>query len=312
MANKSECVKVAVRVRPLNSKEINEGDTSIIEVNNECTPNEIYIKCKDFDGSESQKAYAFDHVFDLKTKQIDLYNKCASPIIDSVLKGYNGTLFAYGQTGTGKTFTMEGNVKDEINAGIIPRTFKQIMDYVNNSAENIEFLVRISFLEIYQEEVYDLLCKNTRQKLTIRENKKGFYVSGLTMYSVKSEKDMYKVFKKGNKSRSIGATAMNPGSSRSHCILTIIVESQHIRQDNSENVLVGKLNLVDLAGSERQKKTLSQGDRLTEAKFINLSLSALGNVIKALTTTNNNHIPFRDSKLTHVLKDSLAGNCKTT
>lgn len=147
--------------------------------------------------------------------------------------------------------------------------------------------------------------------MEVKEGANGFYVKNLTMYSVKSVKDMLKVLRKGQKTRAVGATAMNPGSSRSHCILTVIVESSKKGEDGEDHYIQGKLNLVDLAGSERQKKTMAKGDRLDEAKFINLSLSALGNVIKSLVNSKSTHIPFRDSKLTKLLSDSLGGNTKT-
>jgi len=311
MANKSECVKVAVRVRPLSQKETDANQKSIIEVENDCTPNQLYVTHCDSAGRATMKTYAFDHVFHPQNTQSEVYRQCAAPIVESVLRGYNGTLFAYGQTGTGKTFTMEGDVTHPEHQGITPRTFTQIMDYVSTAPQDIEFLVRISFLEIYQDEVHDLLSRNTRQKMEVKEGNNGFYVKNLTMYSVKSVKDMLKVLKKGQKTRAVGATAMNPGSSRSHCILTVIVESSKKGDDGEDHYIQGKLNLVDLAGSERQKKTMAKGDRLDEAKFINLSLSALGNVIKSLVNSRSTHIPFRDSKLTKLLSDSLGGNTKT-
>ena len=147
--------------------------------------------------------------------------------------------------------------------------------------------------------------------MEVKEGSSGFFVKELTMYSVNSVKDMMKVLRKGQKSRVVGATAMNPGSSRSHCIFTIIVEQSLEDNDGNNHCKVGKLNLVDLAGSERQKKTEASGDRLQEAKAINLSLSALGNVIKALVSSKSTHVPFRDSKLTKLLQDSLGGNTKT-
>ena len=143
-------------------KSKNENHSSIIEIDRDCNPNQLYVTATDSAGRKSIKTYAFDHVFGEDNNQIDVYQECASPIIQSVLKGYNGTLFAYGQTGTGKTYTMEGNISDDEDKGIIPRTFTQIMDYVTTAPENIEFLVRISFLEIYQDEVYDLLSRNVK------------------------------------------------------------------------------------------------------------------------------------------------------
>jgi hypothetical protein len=179
----------------------------------------------------------------------------------------------------------------------------------------------MSFLEIYKEEVFDLLNKENRKRMEVRENPEtGVFVEHLSTYVVKSVPDMLKVLKRGQKSRKVGATNMNEGSSRSHSILSIIVEASEAKTDEEKALQpsggdskyrAGKLNLVDLAGSERQKKTGAEGDRLSEAKSINQSLSALGNVIKALVNPNSSHVPFRDSKLTRLLQDSLGGNTKT-
>ena len=215
--------------------------------------------------------------------------------------------------GTGKTFTMEGVLGDEELRGIMPNTFYYIFEYVDkHMSSNLEFLVYASFLEIYNNEVYDLLNHQTRSKMELKESAdKVAYVKDLSKYPVKNVDETLKVLRKGQNVRVVGATKMNPGSSRSHSVFSITIETCETGAAGVKHYRVGKLNLVDLAGSERQKKTEAQGDRLQEAKAINLSLSALGNVIKALVSGKATHIPFRDSKLTRLLQDSLGGNTKT-
>merc|ERR1719261_2149948 len=197
--------------------------------------------------------------------------------------------------------------------GIIPRAFGQIFEQITTrGGGNTEFLVRASYLEIYNEEIRDLLSKNSQNKLELKESPDtGVYVRDLTSYVVKSTKECDKLRDFGAKNRHVGATAMNQDSSRSHSIYTITVESCETREDGSNGIRMGKLNLVDLAGSERQSKTQATGDRLKEATKINLSLSALGNCISALVDGKSSHVPYRDSKLTRMLEDSLGGNAKT-
>jgi kinesin family protein 3/17 len=200
---------------------------------------------------------------------------------------------------------MEGVPGDEVLRGIMPNSFTHIFEHIDSRASsNLEFLVRASFLEIYLEEVYDLLNATTRAKMEVKESKdKGIFVKDLSTYVVKNVAEISKVLRKGQKSRQVGATAMNPGSSRSHSIFTVVIETCETNPATGEShYRAGKLNLVDLAGSERQKKTGASGERLDEAKAINLSLSALGNVIKALVSGKAKHIPFRDSKLTRLLQ----------
>jgi len=207
---------------------------------------------------------------------------------------------------------MEGYSDPPELKGIIPNSFAHIFDAIKSAAEGTRYLVRASFLEIYNEEIRDLLSTEYKKKLEIRENvNSGVYVDGLTMRVVKSVAQIDEVQKDGKKNRSTGATAMNQTSSRSHSIFTIVVESSDTGPDGESRIKVGKLNLVDLAGSERQSKTQAEGDRLKEAININKSLSALGNVISALVDNKSSHIPYRDSKLTRLLEDSLGGNTKT-
>lgn len=198
--------------------------------------------------------------------------------------------------------------------GIIPTAFHHIFDHITQTqSADKKFLVRISFLEIYNEDIRDLLVntKNIKSGLELKEHpESGVYVKDLATFVVKNVQEMDKLMDVGNKNRSVGSTLMNANSSRSHSIFTITIESSERRDDGEDHFVVGKLNLVDLAGSERQSKTGATGDRLKEATKINLSLSALGNCISALVDGRSSHIPYRDSKLTRLLQDSLGGNAK--
>ena len=219
-------------------------------------------------------------------------------------------MFAYGQTGCGKSFSMQGVSKPPTQRGIIPRAFEHMFEAIAATA-NTKFLVHASYLEIYNEEIRDLLGQDVKKRLELKEsNDTGVYVSGLSTHPVHNVNECEKIMEKGWKSRAVGATLMNADSSRSHSIFTVYLERIQTDQEDG-NIRRGKLNLVDLAGSERQAKTGATGDRLKEATKINLSLSALGNVISALVDGKSKHIPYRDSKLTRLLQDSLGGNTKT-
>jgi len=215
-----------------------------------------------------------------------------------------------GQTGTGKTYSMQGLTTPPEHKGIIPRTFEQIFHHISVTNTK-QFLVRCSYLEIYNEELRDLLA--TKQvKLDLKENSEsGVYVKDLSVTVVKTPAEMEATMLKGNGNRVVGATLMNAESSRSHSIFSITIETSEKNALGEDHIKVGKLHLVDLAGSERQSKTGAAGDRLKEATKINLSLSALGNCISALVDGKSKHIPYRDSKLTRLLQDSLGGNSKT-
>ena len=227
-----------------------------------------------------------------------------------MLKGFNGTIFAYGQTGCGKSFTMEGIPNPPIHRGITPRSFEHIFQECA-VRENTKFLIRASYLEIYNEQIRDLLSVNVNQRLDLREDPdRGVYVKDLSLHDVHNVAELIQLMAKGTTNRSTGATAMNADSSRSHSIFTVWIEMCE-SIDGHDRIFAGKLNLVDLAGSERQSKTQAEGARLKEATKINLSLSALGNVISALVDGKAKHIPYRDSKLTRLLQDSLGGNTKT-
>ena len=301
-----ECVKVVLRCRPMNGTEKEAGRKRIVEMNGETGA----IRVTNPNVKEPPKEFTFDGAFDWNSRQCDLYDGTCKAIVNQVMEGFNGTVFAYGQTGTGKTWTMEGAAGDAELKGVIPRCFEHIFEEIGAIDEK-EFLVRASYLEIYNEELRDLLKKDVKNRLELKEDpESGVYVKDLSSFVVKSVKEIDQVFIAGTKNRTVGATLMNADSSRSHSIFSIIIEQSGIVGGETQ-MAMGKLNLVDLAGSERQAKTGAAGTRLKEATKINLSLSALGNVIKALVDPKKGHVPYRDSKLTRLLQDSLGGNAKT-
>uniref|UniRef100_A0A3Q2TG52 Kinesin-like protein n=1 Tax=Fundulus heteroclitus TaxID=8078 RepID=A0A3Q2TG52_FUNHE len=309
----SESVKVVVRCRPLNRKEESNGPAGGI-VKLDLLLGQVILRNPRAPPSEPQKTFTFDAVYDSSSKQRELYDESVRPLIDSVLAGFNGTIFAYGQTGTGKTYTMQGVWLDPEKQGVIPNAFDHIFTHISRSQSDKQYLVRASYLEIYREEVRDLLDPNhgNTRGLELRESPEtGVYVQDLTSCVCKSIKEIEEVMNVGNQARAVGATDMNEHSSRSHALFLITVECSQPGPDGRKHIRVGRLNLVDLAGSERQAKTGVQGDRLKEAAKINLSLSALGNVISALADGRSSHVPYRDSKLTRLLQDSLGGNAKT-
>ncbi|OMJ88817.1 hypothetical protein SteCoe_9114 [Stentor coeruleus] len=300
-----ETVRVIVRSRPLNKSEKERGNYSIVQFDRKI--NQVAIT--DIK-TNIAKTFAYDAVFDDTFTQTQLYDESAYPLVECTLQGYNTTIFAYGQTGCGKTYTMLGVPHDSELRGIIPNSFAHIFGCISEASEQKVFSVRCSYIEIYNEEVRDLLNYDPNTKLELREDKnKGIFVHHLKEHPVKNIADIGAAMEGGNQHRIVKQTNMNEKSSRSHAIFTIYVETSELQ--NGKNLLrAGKLNLVDLAGSERQKKTGAEGDRLKEAIKINLSLSALGNVINALVE-GSHHVPYRDSKLTLLLQDSLGGNTKT-
>ncbi|CAG9817005.1 unnamed protein product [Phaedon cochleariae] len=298
-----ENVRVFIRIRPLSKKEVADGNENITV----CDYKENLIALKK--NGEHCKPFKFDHIFGTTTAQLDMYRMIAFPIVEKALEGYNGTIFAYGQTGTGKTYTMAGNHLVPELKGIIPNTFSHIFSQISRASGEKSFVVKVTYLEIYNEDVRDLLSGDPNKKLAIRERKDiGVYVKDLMGFTVDSIESITELLNRGNKNRVTKSTLMNDISSRSHAIFTVTIESKN-RLDNKTTV--GKLNLVDLAGSERASRTQATGERLREASNINLSLSVLGNVISALVDGKSTHIPYRNSKLTRLLQDSLGGNSKT-
>uniref|UniRef100_A0AAQ4S168 Kinesin-like protein n=1 Tax=Gasterosteus aculeatus aculeatus TaxID=481459 RepID=A0AAQ4S168_GASAC len=290
-------VKVMCRFRPLNDAERSRGDKYIPKFNGEET---VVV---------SGKPYVFDRVLPPNTEQVQVYDTCARQIVNDVLGGYNGTIFAYGQTASGKTHTMEGILHDPHLMGIIPRISRDIFDHIYSMDENLEFHIKVSYFEIYLDKIRDLLDVS-KTNLSVHEDKNRVpFVKGCTERFVSSPDEVMDVIDEGKANRHVAVTNMNEHSSRSHSIFLI-----NIKQENMETELKlsGKLYLVDLAGSEKVSKTGAEGSVLDEAKNINKSLSALGNVISALSEGTKTHVPYRDSKMTRILQDSLGGNCRTT
>ena len=256
---------------------------------------------------DKDKIYTLDKVFNSNTHQQDVYDFVGKETINDILNGFNGTIFAYGQTSSGKTHTMFGEMHNDELKGIIPRATRHIFDFIDECEDDTEFMIKCSMLEIYRENLYDLL-NDRSSDLKIKENpRRGIFVDGLEEIMVGDEDELMDVLDLGAKSKKMASTRMNEHSSRSHTLFIMEI----IQRLPNQSEMKGKLNLVDLAGSEKVGKTGATGDTLEEAKKINLSLSSLGNVIHALTVAAE-HIPFRDSKLTRILQESLGGNYKTS
>ncbi len=309
MQKTHERIKVVVRCRPLSKKEKKTKKEEIVFVDEK--RKEIIIRDKH--KQKKPVMFTFDHSYSQNSRQEDIYRKSCYPIIKSLLEGFNCTIFAYGQTGTGKTYTMEG-IGDQDTMGIIPRTFRQIFEKIKEAKEDEEYLVRVSMIEIYNEELKDSLNTDwgkKKKKLEIHgDTKKGFYVKNLSKSNVKTVQELEDKLNQGKSTRRVRATAMNDYSSRSHSIFTIIIESSHADEEGNSIFRIGKLNLVDLAGSEKQKQTENTEEALKEGININVSLSNLISVINLLVKESS-YIPYRNSKLTKLLADSLGGNSKT-
>ena len=242
--------------------------------------------------------------------QTDIFDYSIRPTVDDILNGYNGTVFAYGQTGAGKSYTMMGSdIEDDTGKGIIPRIIEQIFASILTSPSNIEYTVRVSYMEIYMERIRDLLVPHNDNLPVHEEKSRGVYVKGLLEVYVSSVQEVYEVMRRGGQARAVAATNMNQESSRSHSIFVVTITQKNLESGSAKS---GQLFLVDLAGSEKVGKTGASGQTLEEAKKINKSLSALGMVINALTDGKSTHIPYRDSKLTRILQESLGGNSRTT
>uniref|UniRef100_A0A9J7YBB6 Kinesin motor domain-containing protein n=1 Tax=Cyprinus carpio carpio TaxID=630221 RepID=A0A9J7YBB6_CYPCA len=311
-----DAIKVFVRVRPLTQGTglMTDGDHSLCLTVS--TPHTVRLHCK-----PEPRTFTYDHVADMNTSQEEVFSSVAKNIVESCMNGYNGTIFAYGQTGSGKTFTMLGpseldNFSDELR-GVIPRSFEYLFFLINREVERSggmkSFLCKCSFIEIYNEQIYDLL-DSVSTSLFLREDiKRGVFVEGAVEKYAASAAEAYQVLSMGWRNRRVASTSMNRESSRSHAVFTMTLESKETAQE-VVNIRTSQLNLVDLAGSERQRDTHAEGSRLKEASSINRSLMCLGQVIMALMDVSNGknrHICYRDSKLTFLLRDSLGGNAKT-
>ncbi|GAB1601360.1 kinesin-like protein KIF27 isoform X2 [Argonauta hians] len=289
-------VKVAVRVRPLLNRERLNGDKRCVRVFP--STNQIVLG--------TDKGFTFDYVHSAHSTQEDVYQS-VEPLVDSIFEGYNATVFAYGQTGSGKTYTIGGFNLSSMpveQQGIIPRAVHQVYDVIN-SKTNIQFTVRVSYVEVYLEELCDLLDVDNKT-LHVREDEKGnTVISGVQEVKCESMEDVIACLENGSAVRHTGLTQMNEHSSRSHSVFTIVIEISHC--------MSAKFHFVDLAGSERAHRIGNVGERFKESVHINTGLLALGNVISSLADSKKKtkHIPYRDSKITRILKDSLGGNAQT-
>ncbi|KAI2529320.1 kinesin family member 9 [Homo sapiens] len=241
-----------------------------------------------------------------------VYETVAKDVVSQALDGYNGTIMCYGQTGAGKTYTMMGATENYKHRGILPRALQQVFRMIEERPTHA-ITVRVSYLEIYNESLFDLLSTlpyvgPSVTPMTIVENPQGVFIKGLSVHLTSQEEDAFSLLFEGETNRIIASHTMNKNSSRSHCIFTIYLEA-HSRTLSEEKYITSKINLVDLAGSERLGKSGSEGQVLKEATYINKSLSFLEQAIIALGDQKRDHIPFRQCKLTHALKDSLGGNC---
>ncbi|KAK8914324.1 125 kDa kinesin-related protein [Platanthera zijinensis] len=313
-------VQVIVRCRPLNDGEMRVNTPTVISCNEQ---HREISAVQSIANKQIDKTFTFDKVFGPSSLQNDLFEQAVSPIVSEVLEGYNCTIFAYGQTGTGKTYTMEGGVvkaksgEFPSDAGVIPRSVRGIFDKLE--AQNAEYSMKVTFLELYNEEITDLLAPDElksledklRKPITLMEDgKKGVFVKGLEEEIVTTASEIYKILEKGSSKRRTAETLLNKQSSRSHSIFSITIHIKECTPEGEEMIKCGKLNLVDLAGSENISRSGARDNRAREAGEINKSLLTLGRVINALVE-HSGHIPYRDSKLTRLLRDSLGGKTKT-
>ncbi|XP_058697355.1 kinesin-like protein KIF11 [Poecile atricapillus] len=317
---KGKNIQVVVRCRPFNASELKASSYAVIDCDQ--ARKEVSVRTGGVTDKSSRKTYTFDMVFGAQAKQIDVYRSVVCPILDEVIMGYNCTVFAYGQTGTGKTFTMEGERspneeytwEEDPLAGIIPRTLHQIFEKLTENGT--EFSVKVSLLEIYNEELFDLLnpTPDVGERLQMFDdprNKRGVIIKGLEEVTVHNKNQVYQILERGAAKRTTAATYMNAYSSRSHSVFSITIHMKETTLDGEELVKIGKLNLVDLAGSENIGRSGAVDKRAREAGNINQSLLTLGRVITALVERAP-HIPYRESKLTRILQDSLGGRTKTS
>ncbi|XP_043652943.1 kinesin-like protein KIF21A isoform X2 [Drosophila teissieri] len=326
--NKDSTVRVAVRIRPQNSREL----IDMCRICTTVTLGEPQI----FLGSD--KAFTFDYVFDTNSNQCDIYSDCVERLVDSTLHGYNATVLAYGQTGSGKTYTMgtgfehESESSESVQLGIIPRAVSHIFSGIeqlegSSSLEfpaacgSPQFSLAVQYIELYNEDIFDLLDPfNKNSNFKIHEDASGqITISGASIKPIYEPQDALKYLQQGALARTTASTKMNDQSSRSHALFTIFVRRQRLLTpsdnvaDNDLETMTSKFHFVDLAGSERLKRTQATGERAREGISINCGLLALGNCISALGDKSKRalHVPYRDSKLTRLLQDSLGGNSQT-
>ncbi|RIB19736.1 P-loop containing nucleoside triphosphate hydrolase protein [Gigaspora rosea] len=348
-------VQVALRIRPLTEEDVRtlppRFQRQVLSTPPQA-PNQVIVS------GEKKQSYNFDHVFNQETSQSEIFEKAVLKLIDKFIEGYNVTILAYGQTSSGKTYTMGTSDSSKIPAdqkGIVPRAMRSLFDIINSPQyKSRKFQIKVSFIEIYNEDLIDLLGEGEGPQVTIREDSKGHILwSGLQEIKVNSADEVMGHLSRGSSNRQVGATDMNQKSSRSHAIFSVTMiqhkfmsntgggsrsmtpeipelksgirppsrSSSRLSNKRSDDgsgewtSVTSKFHFVDLAGSERLKKTGTVGDRVKEGISINSGLLALGNVISALGDISKakqiTHIPYRDSKLTRLLQDSLGGNAQT-
>ncbi|KJE96623.1 kinesin family member 11 [Capsaspora owczarzaki ATCC 30864] len=315
---KEKNIQVVLRCRPLNNMEKTAVSPLVVECDE--TMRQVNVKQGVVDKSTT-KTFHFDKVFGHDARQIEIYNEVVAPIMTEVLMGYNCTIFAYGQTGTGKTYTMEGrrtegnySFQSDPEAGIVPRALHNLFEVLES--QDAEFSIKVSSLELYNEELRDLLSdakSDDPTKLRILEDgsrKGAVVVQGVEEMSLKHRNDIYAVLEKCSARRQTAVTAMNHASSRSHCVFSITIHMKESTPEGEDLLKVGKLNLVDLAGSENIGRSGAVSQRAREAGNINQSLLTLGRVITSLVE-GRDHVPYRESKLTRLLQDSLGGTTRT-
>ncbi|KAJ6300219.1 hypothetical protein OIU76_021089 [Salix suchowensis] len=318
-------VQVLLRCRPFSDDELRSNAPQVVTCND--YQREVAVS-QNIAGKHIDRIFTFDKVFGPSAQQRDLYEQAVVPIVNEVLEGFNCTIFAYGQTGTGKTYTMEGECKRSKSgpngelppeAGVIPRAVKQIFDTLES--QNAEYSVKVTFLELYNEEITDLLAPEEISRVTLEEKQKkqlplmedgkgGVLVRGLEEEIVASASEIFTLLERGSAKRRTAETFLNKQSSRSHSLFSITIHIKEATPEGEELIKCGKLNLVDLAGSENISRSGAREGRAREAGEINKSLLTLGRVINALVE-HLGHIPYRDSKLTRLLRDSLGGRTKT-
>ncbi|ALC49955.1 Klp3A [Drosophila busckii] len=302
----TEAVTVALRVRPLVKSEVQRGCRVAVQRAAPGMP-QVAVNRTDY--------FTYNHVFDSDDTQQGIYDSCVQPKLLRLLNGFNVTILAYGQTGSGKTYTMGtgfDGIMDE-HAGLIPRAVNEIFQQMMAMSQNVEYKVTCSFVELYQEQFFDLFSRKKREDSTVdmREDKNGVFLLGLTELNVHAAKEVTDQLMRGSSGRAVAATAMNETSSRSHAIFTLTIVAT-TKGNEDKTVTTSKFNFVDLAGSERCSKTLACGDRFKEGVNINKGLLALGNVITVLgSNQGTGYVPYRQSKLTRLLQDSLGGNSVT-
>ncbi|XP_078521107.1 kinesin-like protein KIF19 isoform X2 [Lissotriton helveticus] len=312
---RAQQLTVALRIRPMNEAEIDDeasfvahklAKQTVVLLDPTEDPDDILRANR-----TREKTFVFDMVFDEKATQEEVYVSTTKTLIDGVIAGYNATVFAYGPTGTGKTYTMLGM---DSEPGIYIQTLNNLFKSIEATSDNIIYAVSMSYLEIYNELIRDLLNPSSGY-LELREDSRGnIQIAGITEVSTNNAQKIIQLLTKGNKQRTQEPTAANKTSSRSHAVLQVKVKQKCKVKENNEDVRVGRLFMIDLAGSERASQTQNKGKRLKEGAHINRSLLALGNCITALSEKGGiraHFVNFRDSKLTRLLKDSLEGNSKT-